>query len=78
MRRKRKVSLSLDEFTLDLLRALAIEKDRSLSYMACVAVQNFAEDVLLGSVIATLKEHHGIQSHEEEAREQAAGYGGQP
>lgn len=40
----RPISLSIDQFTEICLRRLAKDFDRSLSYIACVAIQNFAEN----------------------------------
>jgi predicted transcriptional regulator len=39
----RNVSLSLDPYSYDCLQAMADDQDRSLSYIACVAIQKYVE-----------------------------------
>jgi hypothetical protein len=56
----RKLSVSLDEYSYDLLVAIAEQIDRSLSYTVCVTIQKWADRSLDQKLQASLAKKHGI------------------
>ena len=66
----RPISLTLSPYSYAVLKALADENDRSLSYMACLAIQRYAEgDEIPGSglhfdLLKELKAEYGVDQKE--------------
>jgi hypothetical protein len=73
--RKKPLSVTLDEFELDLLRALALHQDRSLSYVVGHAIEVYAyhgskeygewgDSVLSRDELNKIEEKHGLDKSE--------------
>ena len=63
----RPLSVSLDPYSFDCLRAMADQKDRSLSYTICVAIQQYVkgnewpDSGLDSDTLEAINEKHGIK-----------------
>jgi hypothetical protein len=78
----RKLTVSLDAYTFDLLAALALQADRSLSYVVGLALQHEAVGGGLGSELGAgldpethqaLRRKHGVRSLEESLKSVVTG-----